>query len=155
MCRRSHSISRYKSRLMDPKDHVHMHSSTSIPLSHSRHEEVRALRAVYLSGTLGTPTWPMYGGKKFPLTSKVPRKHRTSDTEDTRHIINPSCLISFSGTSFSSHSILLQAYAEHGGLVLGSELEQRLCASAGMGRRTCRVWTTVLSCSTAGWMPSG
>lgn len=92
MCRRSHSISRYKSRLMDPKDHVHMHSSTSIPLSHSRHEEVRALRAVYLSGTLGTPTWPMYGGKKFPLTSKVPSKHRTSDTEDTRYIINPSPL---------------------------------------------------------------
>lgn len=140
---------------MDPEDHVLRHSSTSIPLSHYWHEEVRALGAVYLSGTLGTPTCPMCCGKKFPLTSKVPSQHLTSDTEDTRHIINPSCLISFSGTFSSSHSILLQAYAEHRWFVLGSELEQRLCASAGMGRRTCRIWTMVLSCYTPGRMPSG
>lgn len=66
-------------------------------------EAVRDLRAVYLSGTLGTPDSPISWGKKFPLTSTVPSWHPTSGTEDTRHANKPSWFNPVCETFASSH----------------------------------------------------
>lgn len=56
----------------------------------SWHEEVRAFRAAYLSGTLGRATPPMSWGKKFPLNLNRPQPaNPLSSSQSEKQLLPP------------------------------------------------------------------